>query len=201
MPEPLDTVTTTRRRADARRSIEAILGAARSVLGERSDATMEDIAVAAGVTRQTVYAHFPSRDALVAAVFHSVIAEALGAIEDANLDAVPPPVALRRFLDISDQLVRRYPAVLHPTFARAGTPADEDPHDPFTDSLERLTRRGHRSGDFDRSLPVRWLVSATFSLSHLAADHVSAGRLTQSKASDILQQSILRLYEPPTTPS
>ncbi|MGR6999045.1 helix-turn-helix domain-containing protein [Yinghuangia aomiensis] len=52
-----------RRRADAQRSIDAILDAARRLLGDRLDVGMEDIAAAAGVTRQTVYAHFPSRDA------------------------------------------------------------------------------------------------------------------------------------------
>lgn len=194
MPEPLDPVTTAGRRADARRSIEAILAAARSVLGERPGASMGDIAAAASVTRQTVYAHFPSRDALLAAVFNSIVTEALVAIEDADLDAVPPPVALRRFLDISDQLVHRYPILLDPALARVGTPADGDPHDAFTGILERLTKRGQRSGDFDRSLPARWLVSATFNLSHVATEHVAAGRLTRSRAAQILQDSVLRLY-------
>lgn len=40
-----------RRRVDAQRNVDAIVDAARIVLGERSDATMEDVAVAAGVTR------------------------------------------------------------------------------------------------------------------------------------------------------
>ncbi len=60
------------RREDARRSIELIMDAARSILGKRPDASMEELAVAAGVTRQTVYAHFSSRDALIAAVFDAV---------------------------------------------------------------------------------------------------------------------------------
>jgi AcrR family transcriptional regulator len=194
VPEPIGTVTPTRRRADALRSIELIIDAARSVLGERPDASMGDLAAAAGLTRQTVYAHFPSRGALIAAVFNSVVAEALAAIEDANLDALAPPLALRRLLDISDQLVRRYPFMLDPTVARIGASAGDDPHDPFTACLERLTRRGQRSGDFDRGLPARWLVSATFSLSHVAAEQVVAGRLTQSKAAKLLKLSVSRLY-------
>ena len=72
MVDTPDTATPPRsRRSDARRSIDAILNAARIVLGERSDASMEEIATAAGVTRQTVYAHFPSRDALIAALIHA----------------------------------------------------------------------------------------------------------------------------------
>jgi AcrR family transcriptional regulator len=40
---------------DAERSISAILDAASRVLGERPDASVEDIAKAAGISRQTVY--------------------------------------------------------------------------------------------------------------------------------------------------
>ena len=57
-----------RRRADARRSIEAIVSAARVLFSERPDASMEDVAAAAGLARQTVYAHFTSREALIHAV-------------------------------------------------------------------------------------------------------------------------------------
>jgi AcrR family transcriptional regulator len=91
MADTLDTAPPPRRRrADARRSIDAILNAARTVLGERPDASMEDIATTAGLTRQTVYAHFPSRDALIAALLHAAGAETLAAIDAAHLDAAPP---------------------------------------------------------------------------------------------------------------
>ena len=45
-------------RADAERSIAAILDAAVQVLADRPEAGMGEIAKAAGVARQTVYAHF-----------------------------------------------------------------------------------------------------------------------------------------------
>src|SRR5690242_10758126 len=105
---------TRRRRSDARRSVEAILGAARTVLGERPDASMEEIAGAAGLTRQTVYAHFPSRDALVAALVEAARVRGLAAVDAADLDAAPPVDALRSFLDISWQLLRDFPLLLDP---------------------------------------------------------------------------------------
>src|SRR5262249_45962842 len=119
MADPLDAAPRRRRRrSDAQRSTAAIVEAACVVLGERSDASMEAAAATAGVTRQTVYAHFPSRDALIAAVFDAAVAEGLAAIEDANLDAAATRVAIERFLDISWQLLHRYPILLDPTFAR-----------------------------------------------------------------------------------
>ena len=117
MADQHETATPTRRRrrrSDARRSIDAILNAARTVLGTRPDASMEEIATAAGVTRQTVYAHFPSRDALITALIDAAGAETFAAIDAANLDSGPPADSLRQFLEISWELVRRYPYLLAP---------------------------------------------------------------------------------------
>jgi hypothetical protein len=117
MVDALDAVVSTRRRrSDARRSVEAILNAACAVLGERPNASMEEIATSAGVTRQTVYAHFPTRDALVGAIIEKAGAEALGALDAARLDTRAPAEALTGFLDIGWQFLRRYlPLLLNST--------------------------------------------------------------------------------------
>ncbi|MGH3112703.1 MAG: TetR/AcrR family transcriptional regulator, partial [Gaiellaceae bacterium] len=75
-----------RRRADAERSIAAILDAAIEVLSERPAASVEEIAGAAGVARQTVYAHYPSREALLQAVVDRALAETVAAIDAAEPD-------------------------------------------------------------------------------------------------------------------
>ena len=193
MTDAPETATPTRRRrSDARRSIDAILTGARAVLGERPDASMEDVAAAAGVTRQTVYAHFSSRDALIAALLEAAGAETVDAIDAARLDAVPPVDALRRYLDIGWQLIRRYPFLLVPALART-PPGNEATHLAGTARLEQLIRRGQGAGDFDRALPAGWLAAAVIGLGHTAADEVAAGRLTADEAYTVFSQSALRL--------
>jgi AcrR family transcriptional regulator len=194
MADTLDTAPPPRRRrSDARRSIDAIIGAARTVLGERPDASMEDIAAAAGVTRQTVYAHFPSRDALIAALLHATAAEIITAIDATHLDTAPPADALREFLDICWQLVRRYPLLLDPTLTRTSPPAGDAVHHAAAVRLEQLIRRGQRAGDFDRTLSATWLAVAILELIHIATEQVAAGRLTTSTAAPTLLESALRL--------
>ena len=192
MTDALDSVTSTRRRSDARRSIDAILNAARTVLGERPDTSMEEIATTAGVTRQTVYAHFPSRDALIAALLHAVGAETVAAMDAARLDTVPPADALRQYLDIGWELIRRNPYLLAPALA-GNPPGSDDSHQAGTARLEQIIRRGQRVGDFDRTLPATWLAAAIIGLFRAASEQVAAGRLTASKAATLLLDSTLRL--------
>src|SRR6201996_6016148 len=62
MPESLDA----NRRADSRRNEERILTVAKRLLEHSPTATLSDIAAAAGVSRSTLYRHFPDRVELLA---------------------------------------------------------------------------------------------------------------------------------------
>lgn len=75
--------TTRRVRADARRNIDSLLDAAKSVFADSGvDAPVREIAAKAGVGVGTVYRHFPQRSDLVVAVFqHEVDATAAAARE------------------------------------------------------------------------------------------------------------------------
>jgi AcrR family transcriptional regulator len=83
-------------RADAERSVRAILEAAERVLAEDAGASMEQIAEAAGLTRITVHRRFANRQALLEALAVSAKQQLIDAIEDARPDAAPALVALYR---------------------------------------------------------------------------------------------------------
>jgi AcrR family transcriptional regulator len=191
MANTLDTDPPTRRRSDARRSIDAILNAACTVLGERPDASMEEIATTAGVTRQTVYAHFPSRDALIAALVQTAGAGTLAAIGSGRLDTAPPADALREFLDMCWELMRRYPFLL--ALARVPQPDGDAVHEAATAKLEQIIRRGQGTGDFDRALSAAWLATAILGLVHTAAEQVTTGHMSAGETAALLLDSTLRL--------
>jgi len=84
-------------RADARRNHDNLVGAARSLFTEEgTSAPLEDIAELAGVGIGTLYRHFPTRQALLEAVYVGEV-EAIARAAD-DLSALPPWDALSQWL-------------------------------------------------------------------------------------------------------
>lgn len=180
-----------RRRADAKRSVTAILDAAVDVLNERPGASIEDVAEAAGVTRQTVYAHYPSREGLLNAAIDRVTDEAVTAMDAAQLEHEPPTAALLRLSRAGRRTYERYPRLLQMT------PQDPDAerirHDPVRKRLERVIQRGQDTGEFDRGFSPAWLATVAMALGHAAEEDVAAGRMPAADAVTAAEQSTLRI--------
>src|SRR6516225_4742218 len=71
---PMPPARDVRLRADAARNRQAIIGTARALYGQRGlDLPFDEIARHAGVGNATLYRHFPSRCALIAAVFEDTL--------------------------------------------------------------------------------------------------------------------------------
>jgi AcrR family transcriptional regulator len=86
-------------RADARRNRDKLLAAAGEVFADAgADASLDAVARRAGVGVGTLYRHFPSRDALVEAVYRNEVGQLAGAADELLAD-LSPDVALERWME------------------------------------------------------------------------------------------------------
>ena len=152
---------------------------------------MDEIARAAGVSRQTVYAHFPSRDALIDAVIDHGTTEFTALLDGLDLDQAPPVQALTRLMEAGWQVAARYPFLWLQPAVDAGKDAER--HAPVLDRMLDIVRRGQASGDFDASVPAHWLLSASLALGRATEDEVKAGRMSIEQATRAMHRGLLRL--------
>jgi AcrR family transcriptional regulator len=75
-------------RADARRNREAIVAAARDVFDRDEKLRFDDFAARAGVGVGTLYRHFPTREALAAAVYEGEVAALVDGSRDPERSAI-----------------------------------------------------------------------------------------------------------------
>jgi AcrR family transcriptional regulator len=86
------------RRADAQRNYARLLVVAKEAFGEHgADAPLDDIAKRAGVGAGTLYRHFPTREALMAAVYRDDVAELSAQAYDL-LERMSPEEALAEWM-------------------------------------------------------------------------------------------------------
>lgn len=96
--QPPPTPVTRRPRVDAQRNRERILEVAREAFTQHGvEATLDDIAHRAEIGPGTLYRHFPSRDALIEAVYRTEV-EKLTAAGERYAVTMPPLEALRAWM-------------------------------------------------------------------------------------------------------
>jgi AcrR family transcriptional regulator len=184
-----------RRRADADRSEAAILDAAVEALAADPEVTMAEIARRAGVVRATIYVHFPTRDALIAAVTDRAIAQASQALRAAAPHAGEPVEALARMLTASWRTLGRYHALVAIN-ARLAPDELRDLHEPILRLLRPLLQRGQERGAFNQALPIEWMLTVVLELIHAASRALSSGTLSEAAARDALIASTLGALRP-----
>src|SRR4051795_3951893 len=95
---PAQTLLTRPKRADALRNYEKVLEAAREAFAEGGESTaLEEIARRAGVGIGTLYRHFPSRQALLEALYVDEVEEVCRSA--AELDGADPWEALNSWFE------------------------------------------------------------------------------------------------------
>jgi AcrR family transcriptional regulator len=184
------------KRADAERSISAILDAALHEFTASPDVSMSDIARAAGVGRVTLYAHFPSREAVLEAVFARTIAQADTVLAAEDLDNLPADRALARLIGSSWRIIDQHRSLLVAMMRHLGPEVLHTHHEIPLIRVRELIRRGQDEGAFRSDLPVDWLVTVFHSLAHAAALEVDAGRLLASDVPGHLEATLLAVLEP-----
>jgi TetR/AcrR family transcriptional regulator, mexCD-oprJ operon repressor len=84
-------------------------GAARILAVQGEQASMNDVAAAAGVARATVYRYFPNRQALLDELARAAVSEADEGLASARIDEVSPEEgvarAVRALVDVGDSFV------------------------------------------------------------------------------------------------
>lgn len=160
-------------RADAERSVRAILEAAERVLAQDAGASMEQIAEAAGLTRITVHRRFANRQALLEALAVSAKQQLIDAIEEARPDAAPALVALHRVTANVLRVKSTWRFTLSHATAHTETAAalwaEIDAH--TTELLSRAQREGLLAPDAD----LEWVRQVYYALLSEAINRPGAG--------------------------
>ncbi|GAB2611161.1 hypothetical protein GCM10027168_49990 [Streptomyces capparidis] len=185
-----------RRRADAERNRDAIVVAAAGCFLADPQAGMSAIARAAGVSRVTLYAHFPTREAVLEAVLERVVEDASAVLEARTGEAVPADEALLGLVRSSWQVLDRHSALFLAVSTALSPARMREHHERALAPLRELLLRGRREGVIRRDLPVEWLVTVFHTLIHAAAAEVQAGRLSADQVPDVLGRTLLSAMRP-----
>lgn len=185
-----------KRRADAERSVAAILDAAIEALADDPEASMSEIARRAGVVRATIYVHFPTREALIAAVTDRSISQATDALRAAAPHRGDPTEALTRVLSESWRILGPYHALVQIN-SRLAPEQLRALHQPVVREIRPLLKRGQHSGVFNPDLPIEWMLTVLLELIHAASREYSTGRLPEEKAEAALIKTALGALSTP----
>ena len=180
-----------RRRADAERSIARILDAAVEVLGDDQEASMSKIARRAGVVRATVYVHFPTREALLAAVTERALSEVTAVIHSAEPERGDPAEALARVVAATWRTLGRYHALVA---INTGTQTHDElhrRHGSVLGSLHPLIQRGQDAGAFRADVSAVWHLAMLMALVHAASAELRTGRVLEADAEAALVATVL----------
>jgi AcrR family transcriptional regulator len=177
----VDTATRVRRpRSDGQRNRDRVLHAAIAAFAEagQSGVTLESIARRAGVGIGTLYRHFPSREALVEAVYRDELARLCDNAREL-LESLPPDVAMRTWMDrFADYVAaKRGIADTLRALVAAGTVTSADTHERLTATIQTLLSAGATSGALRADLDPADVFAALTGI-FLATEYISDPSLT-----------------------
>lgn len=160
-----------RPRADAQRNRERILEVAKEAFTRSgADASLDDIAREAGVGPGTLYRHFPTRDALIEAVYRTEV-EKLAAAQRRFTETMPPIEALRAWMLLFVDYIAAKHIIAPALNTLAGGPSRlyEGSRSQLQEAIEALVKRAIKSGDIREDLDPFDLLRALIGVSNVAS--------------------------------
>jgi AcrR family transcriptional regulator len=158
-------------RTDAQRNRVRILEIAKEAFARSgANTSLDDVARQAGVGAGTLYRHFPTRDALLEAVYHTEVGK-LAAAERELSEKLPPVEALRAWMLLFvDYIAEKH--IIAPalnTFVGGPSKLYESSRAQITGAIEALVNRAIKSGDIRKDLDAFDLLRALIGVSNVAS--------------------------------
>src|SRR5271168_4194710 len=171
MPTKNQKLTSRKPRTDAQRNRERILEVAKEAFTRSgANASLDDIAKEAAVGAGTLYRHFPTRDALIEAVYRSEV-EKLAAAEKKFSESLAPVEALRAWMLLFVDYIATKQIIGPTLHSLVGGPSKlyEGSRAQVKGAIDSLVKRAIRSGDIRRDLEPFDLLRALIGVSNVAS--------------------------------
>ncbi|HUD54353.1 MAG TPA: TetR/AcrR family transcriptional regulator [Terracidiphilus sp.] len=135
-----------------------------------ADASLDDIARQAGVGAGTLYRHFPTRDALIEAVYRSEV-EKLAAAERKFAETMSPIDSLRTWMLLFVDYIAAKQIIAPALNSIVGGPSKlyEGSYGMIRGAIDSLVQRAIKSGDIRRDLDPFDLLRALIGVAHVAS--------------------------------
>lgn len=158
-------------RTDARRNRERILEVAKEAFTRRgAEASLDDIAKEASVGPGTLYRHFPTRDALIEAVYHTEVGK-LAAAQRELSGELPPVEALRAWMLLFVDYIAAKHIIAPALNTLVGGPSKlyESSRAQIQGAIDALVKLAIQSGDIRKDLEPFDLLRALIGVSNVAS--------------------------------
>ena len=171
MPTTNQKIAPRKPRTDAQRNRERILEVAKAAFTRAgANASLDDIAKEAGVGAGTLYRHFPTRDALIEAVYRTEV-EKLAAAEKKFSEKLPPIEALRAWMLLFVDYIAAKQIIAPALKSVVGGPSKlyEGSRSQIQGAIDALVKRAIKSGDIRKDLDPFDLLRALIGVSNVAS--------------------------------
>jgi AcrR family transcriptional regulator len=158
-------------RTDAQRNRERILEVAKVAFSKSgANTSLDDVARQADVGAGTLYRHFPTRNALLEAVYRTEVGK-LAAAEQELSEKLPPLEALRAWMLLFvDYIAEKH--IIAPalnTFVGGPSKLYESSRPQIAGAIDALVKRAIKSGDIRKDLDAFDLLRALIGVSNVAS--------------------------------